>query len=152
MVKKKAIRITDPPKGGKVLPPIRAGDGDGFFGKKPSWKLSRRDKEPPFALGAISPEDAHEVADRLHAFETMTWGEVIGKPFEKKKTHLIPLEGAKLSTDALERIKELKLDQLERLVSLRISAPKRVWGFIEPTGVCNLVWWDPDHKFYPVDE
>ena len=35
------------------------------------------------------------------------------------------------------------------LVSLRLSGKQRIYG-IQDRGVLLLLWWDPDHKIYPV--
>jgi hypothetical protein len=54
-----------------------------------------------------------------------------------------------LEKDARDRLVELRLDDLDELWSLRLSAQERVWGVIT-LNVFSLLWWDPEHTVYEV--
>jgi hypothetical protein len=83
------------------------------------------------------------IRGRLASLESMTWGEIL-----RAGTHLIP--SVKICTEAKERLRELREDDRELLVSLRITRVQRAWGI--PDGpVVRLLWWDPEHLVYPVD-
>lgn len=53
-----------------------------------------------------------------------------------------------LSKSARKRLKELNLDDYEKLYSLRLDAKSRVWGIFED-GYFRVLWWDPKHQVYP---
>lgn len=53
-----------------------------------------------------------------------------------------------LSEKAWRRLKDLKLEDVEQLFSLRISGKERVWGVLTQ-GVLEVLWWDPKHEVCP---
>ncbi len=53
-----------------------------------------------------------------------------------------------ISRAAQKRLAEIKLDDFDRLVSLRFSGKERLWG-IKINNVFKLIWWDPNHEVYP---
>ncbi|MEM7583554.1 MAG: hypothetical protein AAF560_09265 [Acidobacteriota bacterium] len=87
---------------------------------------------------------AIEVSAKLKNFEMMTWSEILVAG--KKRNHSIPLED--LSKPARDRLVEIKLDDRDALISLRLSGLERIWGFLED-GTFYLVWWDPEHRVCP---
>ena len=52
------------------------------------------------------------------------------------------VEVGRLCTDARKRLVALHLDDIDKLVSLRLSGKERVWG-IRDADVLQLLWWDP---------
>lgn len=82
-----------------------------------------------------------EIIPKLQQYETMTWGEVEGK-----KSHFIDVDNC--SKEAQKRLKEIDLDDLEQLFSLRIGGRERVFGWRRGS-VFYVLWWDPDHKIFP---
>jgi hypothetical protein len=41
-------------------------------------------------------------------------------------------------------------DDVEAVLSLRISARERVWGILDGPAL-QVLWWDPEHQVYPVE-
>lgn len=41
----------------------------------------------------------------------------------------------------------MKLDDVEEVVSLRLTGAQRLWGY-RILAVFHVLWWDPEHKVY----
>ena len=82
-----------------------------------------------------------DIRQRLSGFESQTWNEILGR-----RNHEVEIDG--IARAAQVRLKELKHDDLDTLVSLTIDGKKRLWGFII-NGCFNVLWWDPKHQVYP---
>lgn len=109
----------------------------------PSWRIARIELEDPFGWQLVEQGVLHEIRKKLAQFEAKTWNEILVK--EKHWNHTVPV--SKLCVPARERLKSLRLDDLEEVVSLRLTGPKRVWGYrVGP--VFHVLWWDPEHHVY----
>ena len=64
----------------------------------------------------------------------------------KRNNHSVEID--KLSSTAQTRLTEIQLDDIDELVSLRLSAKERIWGILEQ-GVLIILWWDPNHQVCP---
>ena len=53
-----------------------------------------------------------------------------------------------LSDRARKRLKDLNLEDMEELFSLRLSGKERIWGILTQ-GVLEVLWWDPAHEVCP---
>lgn len=113
--------------------------------RKPVWRFSIMDFGGPFGCNDITPDQAISIHARLSSFESMTWNEL-----ERKNDHHL-IATCKLSKEARARLNAIDQDDIEHLYSLRISSTERVWG-IRDRHVLKLLWWDPEHKVYPVDK
>lgn len=98
----------------------------------------------PFGWHALDGHKLKNIRERLSQFETMTWSEVLVKA--KKQNHSIKVSS--ICTAAQQRLEALGLGVLEDVVSLRLSARERVYGYLE-NGVLVLLWWDPNHEICP---
>lgn len=110
---------------------------------RPSWLLQRLDLAGPWSWTRIDALDLLRVRERLGHLEALSYAEFLGRMH-----HEIP--AARLSREARTRLRDLRLDDFEHLLSLRILKRQRVWGVRTAEGVL-LLWWDPDHTVYPVD-
>lgn len=110
----------------------------------PSWQFSRLELVDPFGWHSIDTALLHEIRERLQAFESMTWNEILVKG--SKHNHAI--QTTALCKDARDRLKEIRLDDIEELVSLKMSGEERIWG-IKQHSVMLLLWWDPRHQVCP---
>ena len=71
----------------------------------------------------------------------MMWKEILGRD-----SHEVSVEA--ISKAAQKRLSEIKLDDFERLVSLRFMGSERLWG-IKINNILKIIWWDPNHEVYP---
>lgn len=113
--------------------------------RKPVWRFSIMDFDGPFGCNDITPCQAMIIHGRLSALESMTWNEIE----RRNEHHLIAV--SRLSKEARDRLNEIAQDDVEHLYSLRIASTERVWG-IRDRHVLKLLWWDPEHKVYPVSK
>lgn len=81
--------------------------------------------------------------EKLQGFESMTADEVFAGRRGNKQ---IPVED--LPREALRRLEDLQLDDMDGLCELRIKGDSRIWGF-RRGNVINVLWWDPDHTVFP---
>ncbi|MCY3986066.1 MAG: hypothetical protein OXF23_03365 [Candidatus Dadabacteria bacterium] len=105
------------------------------------WNTENADLEGEYGWSKIELKALlNEVIPRLQKYETMTWGEIEGK-----ESHFIDVDNC--SKEAQKRLKEIKLDDVEQLFSLRIGSRKRIFGW-RKEAIFYVLWWDPDHKIY----
>ncbi len=110
----------------------------------PSWRVSRMELADPYGWQKLTIEEARQVIKRLGHFESMTWNEILVGA--NKQNHSVSIDD--LSKEARSRLEELQLDDLDELLSLRISGEERVWGILQE-GVVLVLWWDPKHQVCP---
>ena len=77
----------------------------------------------------------------MRDFETMTWGEILGRHH-----HAIAVND--IIKPAQNRLEQLGHDDQAELVSFRLSNIERIWA-IRSGEQAFLLWWDPNHEIYP---
>lgn len=107
-----------------------------------AWRFSHSDREGPFAWNITDGTKYKEVLEKLYDFESKNWEEI-----KAGGSHPIALR--KLCEDARKRLVEIQLDDLDELLSLRLSGPNRVWC-IRNGHIVRVLWWDANHQVYPV--
>lgn len=140
----------NPKKGPRFLvPPAKTKTPKHEFNEKwqemrPSWRVSLLEVAEPFGWHVVSADEAHRIRKRLASFESMYWKEIIGQ-----HSHLIPVD--RICGEARARLVTLHQDDVDALLSLRVTQTERVWGIMEHN-VMKLLWWDPEHLVYPVEK
>lgn len=107
----------------------------------PSWRIGLLELVDPFGWHEIGKVKLEEVRSKLANFESMTWDTILGS-----NNHAVSLEA--LCTEARERLKAIRQDDIEELISLRFSGKERIWGIREGS-VLKVLWWDPQHLVCP---
>lgn len=97
----------------------------------------------PFGWHKLDESTLIYIRERLALFETMTWSEILVRA--KKQNHSIKVSS--ICGPAQQRLEARSLF-LEDVVSLRLSARERVYGYLD-NGVLVLLWWDPEHRICP---
>ena len=110
----------------------------------PVWQVGVIDRNGPFSWSEIEAADGWSIWERLAAFETMTWHEIIGRDHHEIDVDL-------LEKSAQDRLREIGQDDVDSLCSLRIAGERRVWGILD-RNVFKILWWDPNHTVYPVSK
>lgn len=106
------------------------------------WSFALVDREGEWGFNKIDKNRLHElVVSGFKNIEGLTWVEL-----KSSGSHSIDLD--QLDKKAVNRLKEIKLDDLEHLFSLRFSGKERLWG-IRDGNVLQVLWWDPQHKVCP---
>ena len=99
--------------------------------QNPAWHIQKLDKDGKWGWINVTKEDIlHKIMPKMGNFERMKWKEILGS-----NNHEISVE--KISKDAKKRLNELKLYDIETLISLRLSSRERVWG-IKIANVLNI--------------
>jgi hypothetical protein len=80
----------------------------------------------------------------MRDFETMAWPEILGR-----NNHAIPL--GDLCYAAQKRLVEIQQDDVDDLISLRLTGTMRVWG-IRDRNILKILWWDPNHNVCPTQK
>lgn len=140
MAAKKRAKIVERPEPAK-RPKLR--DDPQIDGRGPlSWRFSICDREGPFRW-ELTPKDAHRVMARLAEFKTKTWAEI-----EDTGSHRI--ECHRLCKSAQDRLVEIGQDDLDDLMSFRMTGACRVWCIVD-NAIMRVLWWDPEHQVYPTE-
>ncbi|WP_019564360.1 hypothetical protein [Agrobacterium sp. 10MFCol1.1] len=100
---------------------------------------------------SYGPDNACVVRATMIAMSGLHWHEIMsqttGGNDRHKKHHAQSWDT--LCPEAQERWMEIERVE-EELFRFRTGGKQRIWGF--RTGhVFNMVWWDAEHKIYPVD-
>jgi len=98
----------------------------------------------PYGWHEVGSTKLQEIQQKLSSFEAMTWNEILVTA--KKQNHSVPCED--LCKKAQDRLAELRLDDVDELVSLHLSGRERVWG-IRSHNVLTALWWGSDHSICP---
>ena len=106
------------------------------------WKMSKIDDNSPWGWNQITCSDfLRNIWDKMHNFETMTWGEILGR-----NHHAIAVNH--IIKPAQNRLEQLGHDDQAELVSFRLSNTERIWA-IRSGEEAFLLWWDPNHEICP---
>ena len=113
-----------------------------------SWRLRILDRTGDWCWRGIDEKTIwKDIHSKLSEFERKTWNEILIK--EKKRNHTIPVSD--ICTEAQKRLKKIKQDDIDDLISLRLTGKKRVWG-IRAGNVLKVLWWDPGHTVCPTQK
>lgn len=115
-----------------------------YYDQKPSWRISKIELTDCYGWHVLDLKQIGYIKAKLSNFETMTWREILVE--SRKQNHLV--EVSKLSADANRRLVETQQDDIDQLLSLRLTGKQRVWGVLHQ-GACHLLWWDPRHQVCP---
>ncbi|WP_017306277.1 hypothetical protein [Spirulina subsalsa] len=146
MAKNKQPKVRKTPQAEKI--PKRAIDPNIYAQHKACWAFSSMDCGDNFGWDKATYDDLKEIRDVLWNLETMTWNEIF---LDAKKQHHscdVDFKAKKPSSIACKRLKEINMDDQDKLWSIRLSSKKRLWGILD-RGVFYILWWDPNHQVYP---
>lgn len=110
----------------------------------PSWQISLLQMIDPWGWHDLEKTKTEEIKKKLAEFEEKDWNTILVK--EKRRNHRIPVNN--LCKGAQGRLAEIGQDDVDYVVSLRLSGQERVFGILN-MGVLRLLWWDPDHQICP---
>ncbi|WP_342234545.1 hypothetical protein [Inquilinus sp. OTU3971] len=114
-----------------------------FKGGHLGWRFSSADKASgPFSWSNLNDAGEYkDVLEKLHQFETMNEHAIVNGG-----SHTVDV--ANLCTAAQRRLEELRIDDVDYLMSFRVGAKPRIW--CRPNGhIMMVLWWDPNHQVCP---
>lgn len=109
-----------------------------------AWRFGQCDSKGPFAWDVQPHEKFREVLHKLFEFEDKTWAEILAGG-----SHQIPVP--KICKEARDRLQDIERDDLDTLISLRLTGANRVWC-IKNGHIMRPLWWDEHHKVYPTEK
>lgn len=114
-----------------------------FHKLHPAWRIGLLEMCDPFGWHELDKSKLEDIRKRLTALEKLTWKEILID--QNHWNHIIQI--GSLTKDARHRLTDLHLDDLDEMVSLRLSWQERIWGF-RVEGALTLLWWDPAHNVW----
>jgi hypothetical protein len=109
----------------------------------PAWRIALLEMGDPYGWHELNKSKLNDIRKRLSALEKLTWNEIL--VVQKHWNHTI--QRGSLTKKVQYRLVQLNLDDLDELVSLRLSSKERIWGF-RIDGAMTLLWWDPLHDVW----
>lgn len=110
----------------------------------PAWRIARMEMVDPFGWYSLDATKLNAIREKLVEFERKTWNTILIT--EKHRNHSVSITN--LCPEARKRLEDTNQDDIDEVVSLRLSGKERVWG-IRIGFVMALLWWDPDHCVCP---
>lgn len=118
---------------------------DSFNKCHPVWEWDLMDIDGPWSWEKLSVKEfCWNILPKLKSFETMSWENINNT--EKNNSHNVSLD--KITSGARRRLKEIKIEDIDELYSLRLDGKSRIWG-IRKGSVLKIIWWDPHHQICP---
>lgn len=94
----------------------------------------------PFGWHEMDASKINQIRERLSQLENLTWKEILIN--QNHWNHIIQI--GSLSKDARARLTSMRLDDLDEVISIRLTWAERIWGF-KFDGALTLLWYDPTH-------
>lgn len=117
------------------------------------WAFDKCDKNGVFAFDINKIEENNhlkEIFEKMIYYECLTWAEIKKHTHDKSnksKHHFLDTDG--MSDEAISRIKAMGMDEeTDTIFSFALQNKLRIIGIREGC-VFHVVWYDPDHRFYP---
>ena len=109
---------------------------------RPSWQFEFIDVDGPWGWNNIGKDYLFSnILNSIINFESMKWHEILNRNNHEIKIH-------RITKEAQKRLAELNMDDIETLVSLRITGAVRIWG-IRVHNCFKVLWLDPEHQVCP---
>ena len=107
-----------------------------------AWRFSACDRGGRWAWTNLQPAEKYkETVEKLHAFEKMNWNQILDNGCH-------PISLGDIAKEAHDRLREINMDDLDELMSFRLSGKNRVWC-VRSKSIMRILWWDPDHTVCP---
>lgn len=110
--------------------------------QNPVWHIGAIDLDGPWGWTEIEKEFFfREILPKVQNLESMFWKDILSR-----NSHEVNV--SQISSFAQKRLIQLRLDDTETLISLRLTGKQRIWG-IRIGNILKILWWDPNHEVYP---
>lgn len=106
------------------------------------WRFSSVDRGGPFAWQNLEDPAVYKaVMEKLHYFETME--ETV---IRAGGSHPVSID--QICKEARQRLEDICLDDIDELMSFRLTGAERVWCRMD-NNMMLVLWWDPGHRVCP---
>lgn len=117
------------------------------------WVFDKPDKNGEFAfdLNKIeSDNNLKKIIEKMMMYSTMTWADIKKQTHDssgKSKHHFLDMDG--MSSSARKRIEVMQCeDYSDSIFSFALENKLRIIG-IRDNNLFHVIWYDPQHNFYP---
>lgn len=116
------------------------------------WSLVLADREGKWAFGdkVFGGRDwCLEILPKLKDFEGKTWAIIANQSSGRSSgTRNYHIARSALVKGARKRLKQIDMNDLDELYSLRLDGKRRLFGVVQDH-VLKLLWYDPRHEICP---
>jgi hypothetical protein len=106
------------------------------------WSVAKLDGEGPWGWRRVECQlFLSDICPKMRDFESMEWNDILGRRHHEVSANDI-------CKAAQDRLTELRLDDVQDLVSFALTGTQRLWG-VRLGNVFQILWWDPNHEVYP---
>lgn len=119
----------------------------GIEGVPLAWRFKEADQGGPFAWSNLNdPIKYKEIIEKLSELEQLDQAII-----KRRGNHPIPVE--KIEKSTRDRLVEIKKDDIDEILSLRLTGTERVWAIqrLKHRNILRVLWWDPNHSVYKVE-
>ncbi len=109
------------------------------------WQMQSFDWEGPWGSDNFNRDLKTFYRETVKNWESMTWAEIYsGSGGRSKGNNNHPVNVADISTKAKKRLEKINLDDIDQLISFRITSKERMYG-IRDNRALKFLWYDPNH-------
>ncbi len=139
------------PSGGKRVQGIVTDQDLKSCHNKFDWSLELADYHGSwgFTTEVFRRDWCHEILPKLQHFEQRKWAEIANETSGRRsgtRHHHVAIED--LIKNARKDLKQLELEDLDELYSLRLDGKKRLYGVVHGNRF-KIVWYDTKHEVCP---
>ena len=110
--------------------------------ENPVWHVGIIDLDGPWGWNRVDRNVFFfDILPKIQEFERQVWSEILNR-----NNHEVFV--FQISKQAQKRLEQIQLDDIEKLVSLRLTGRQRLWG-IKINNILKILWWDPNHEVFP---
>lgn len=118
-----------------------------YLQQTPNWQIRLIDNEGDWSWNKVNQKTwGDDILPKLANYESMTWAEIEQASGGRKRgnnSHFVARN--KLSKEAQKRLKELKMDDIDELYSLRLAGKPRIIGK-RVGNTLQIMWFDFNHE------
>jgi hypothetical protein len=120
---------------------------------KPCWDFALMDHDYSGSWDwALDAAEHQQFARFLTEMQRLTWRDIWNQTSGGHRKHHDQATSS-LCKEAKDRLRELRLDEQEKIFRFRLAGPVRLWGFfIGAEHQFRLLWWDRAHQVYPTEK
>lgn len=128
--------------------PQKAQDPISYEDKNFIWRVSNNYIDydnPKIGWGKVDILDfLKKIVQSLHTYEGFQWKQV------RCRDHCHSWELNEIPSEFYRRLQELNID-VDRIFQISLGSKSRIFGHIDRQ-IFYLIWYDPDHEFWPMDK
>lgn len=121
--------------------------------KKSVWLFDKIDRDGRFAFDINRNDFEHKhFLDKMISYSRMTWQDIKKQTHDKSKSKNHFISADLLAKEAQDRLRVLHLEEYsDSIFSFAFLNKLRIFGYRD-NEFFHVLWYDPKHEIYPVDQ